>query len=305
VPIIPAVAIGGQEGELPVFVSRMVQGDTNIHVASAAYPEASQLPPLLMCHGVARRWQTFVPLLPSLSVRWNVHALDFRGHGQSGRIPGKYRVADYAEDAVAVLKEMTEPAVLYGHSLGALVSVVAAAAMPDRVRAIILEDPPSPGLLATLDQTPYGAMFAAYKRVAGTLQSTTSLAKELAEVKLPDGKGEWTVRLGDVRDAATLRFMASCLKQLDPDTMSPLVDKTWLDRLDWQSCLAGVQCPALILRGEQARGGMLAPHDARVMANTMADAICIDVPGVGHNIHSQSAESNLRFVLPFLDSLTA
>lgn len=288
-----------------MFVSRMIQGDTNIHVAAAARAEASTLPPLLMCHGVARCWQTFVPLIPAFAVRWNVHALDFRGHGQSGRMQGKYRVADYAKDAAAVLQEMKEPAVLYGHSLGALVSVVTAAAMPERVRAIVLEDPPSQGLLATLDQTPYGAMFAAYQKFAGTSQSTSSLAKELAEVKMPNAKGEWTVRLGDVRDAVTLRFMASCIKQLDPATMAPLLDKSWLDGLDWQRCLAGVQCPVLILRGEEARGGMLAAHDARVMVNTMADAICIDVPNVGHNIHSQAAEANLRFALPFLDSLTA
>lgn len=288
-----------------MFVSRMVQSNTNIHVASAAAAEASRLPPLLMCHGVARRWQTFVPLLPSLTIRWNVHALDFRGHGHSGRTPGKYRVADYAKDAAAALQEMKEPAVLYGHSLGALVSVVTAANMPERVRAIVLEDPPSPGLLATLDQTAYGAMFAAYKRVAGTSQSVATLAKELAELRIPNAQGEWTVRFGDVRDAATLRFMASCLRQLDPETMSPLLDKSWLDGLDWPRCLAGVKCPTLILRGEEARGGMLASHDARVMVNTMADAICIDVPGVGHNIHSQSAEANLRFAVPFLESLTA
>lgn len=282
--------------------TRRVASDAAVHVATLS-PETDALP-LVMCHGVGRRWQTFIPLVPSLAIRRGVHALDFRGHGQSERTPSRYRVADYARDAIAVVQDLGRPAILYGHSLGALVSIVVAAKLPDRVAAIILEDPPAPQLLETLDRSPYGAMFAAYQRVAGTTQSVSSLARELADVTMPDENGDWKIRLGDVRDAVSLRFMASCLKQLDPETMASLLDKSWLAGLDWDDCLAGARCPALLLRGEERRGGMLSSNEAARMVSKMADALCIDVPGVGHNIHSQATEAGLRFTLPFLDSLT-
>ena len=35
-------------------------------------------PPLLLLHGVTNRWQTWLPIMPSLSLRWQVHALDSR-----------------------------------------------------------------------------------------------------------------------------------------------------------------------------------------------------------------------------------
>ena len=54
---------------------------------------------------------------------------------------------DYARDAAAVLRSLREPAVVCGHSLGALVAGVVAAQLPERVRAVVLEDPPAPSVL--------------------------------------------------------------------------------------------------------------------------------------------------------------
>ena len=48
-------------------------------------------PPLVLLHGGGDRWQHFLPILPSLVMRWQVYALDLRGHGKSGRVPGQYR----------------------------------------------------------------------------------------------------------------------------------------------------------------------------------------------------------------------
>ena len=58
-------------------------------------------PALVFFHGVTRRWQCFVPLIPTLSARWHVHVLEHRGHGLSSRVPAGYLVKDYVRDAVA------------------------------------------------------------------------------------------------------------------------------------------------------------------------------------------------------------
>lgn len=93
-------------------------------------------PPLLLLHGVTSRWQSWLPIAPSLALRWHLHALDLRGHGGSGRATGAYRINDYATDVVALLRrQIGSPTVLVGHSLGAIIAAAAAALAPELVRA--------------------------------------------------------------------------------------------------------------------------------------------------------------------------
>src|SRR5262245_62100401 len=104
--------------------------------------------PLLLLHGVLRAGRDFAPLWPALAPRWQLFAVDQRGHGTSERCPGRYRVCDYAADALDLVQShLPGRVVLYGHSLGALVATAVAAGLPDRVAAIVLEDPPAPSFL--------------------------------------------------------------------------------------------------------------------------------------------------------------
>ena len=100
-------------------------------------------PPLLLLHGIPDRWQCFLPILPALSLRWHVFALDFRGHGKSGRVPGGYHSKHYAPDVISFLKQCAGvPAILFGHSAGGLVALDVADQSPESVRALILADAP-------------------------------------------------------------------------------------------------------------------------------------------------------------------
>jgi pimeloyl-ACP methyl ester carboxylesterase len=279
-------------------VTTLATDDVALAVASG--PPAG--PPLLFLHGVTRRWQDFVTLLPPLALRRQVHALDFRGHGGSGRTPGQYRIADYARDAAAVLRTLPEPAVVLGHSLGALVAGVVAAEMPERVRAVVLEDPPGPSVLRGLPQSPFAVMLTAMRAFAGHTRPLKDVGRELAEVRLP-GLGGATLRFGSIRDATAIRFTARCLRDLDPGVLDELLAGRWLDGYDADGVWAGVRCPALLLCGEEARGGMMPQAEARTVAGRMADCTLIDVPGVGHLVHWLAAETTLRLVAGFLEAL--
>lgn len=260
-------------------------------------------PPLLFLHGVTRRWQDFLTVLPTLELRWQVYGLDFRGHGRSGRCPGQYRVVDHVRDARAFLREQVQkPAVVYGHSLGALVTAAVAAGEPGLVRAVVLEDPPAPALVQGIRQTPYFALFTGMQALASRELAVPTLVRELAELRLPASAGE-AVRLGDLRDAVSLRFLARCLQQLDPEVLTPLLQESWLDGYDPEAVHRQVGCPALLLRADEACGGMLPPADADRFANWLADGTRIDFPGVSHLIHWLVPEMTLRFVTGFLESL--
>lgn len=259
-------------------------------------------PPLLFLHGVTRAWRDFAPLFPPVCMRWQPVGLDFRGHGRSARAPGKYRVIDYIDDAVAVLTGLHEPAVIYGHSLGALVAVAAAASAPNLVRGVILEDPPGSALLSNIRDTAYFAQFKAMQVLAGDTFAIPELARQMAGIPLP-GQGGATVRLGELRDAASLRFAARCLKDADPDVLTPVIAGKWLDGFDVESSMRGVKCPALLIRGDDAKGGMLNRTEAEQWVAWMADATLIDVPGIGHLIHWLDTETTVRLLLSFLESL--
>ena len=111
-----------------------------------AGPAAKQS--LWLLHGLGRCWDDFAPIIGELTAWWHVHAYSHRGHGESARTPGAYRVADYVPDLVAALKDAKKKCVLIGHSLGALVSIGVAAKVPELVTAVVLLDPPGPGFLS-------------------------------------------------------------------------------------------------------------------------------------------------------------
>lgn len=285
------------------FGTRLVAGDgVDLSLATLG-PDAPGRRPLLCLHGVGRRWQDYLPLIPSLRLHGQVHALDFRGHGRSGRRPGRYRVIDHARDAQHVVRSLREPSVIYGHSLGALVAAIVAAAEPDRVQAVVLEDPPSADFLNNLGQSPYAAQFTAMRRLAGGNDPVHQVARELAQVRLPTADGRSTIRLGDLRDAVSLRFTARCLQDVDPDVFTPLLEATWLEGLDLEAVFRRIRCPVLLLCADPACGGMLPKVDADRVCSLMADATRVDFPGSGHLLHWLETESIARLVHGFLESL--
>jgi pimeloyl-ACP methyl ester carboxylesterase len=277
---------------------RSLAGEVELNLAAG--PASG--PPLLLLHGVTRLWQDFVPLLPGLMTRWHVHALDLRGHGRSGRAPGRYRVADHARDVAGLVRDLREPVVLYGHSLGALVAVVVAAAVPEAVRAVLLEDLPGPGLVARLHETPFHGLFAGLRELARRGGPVDVLTRELAELPVGTPAGP-SVRLGDLRDGTSLRFTARCLRQIDPEVLTPVLERRLLEGCDLGEQLGRVRCPALLLRADEAYGGMLSRAEAAEIVGRLRECVAIDRPGVGHLIHWLEPDATLRFVLGFLESL--
>jgi pimeloyl-ACP methyl ester carboxylesterase len=261
-------------------------------------------PPLVFLHGVSRRWQDAVPLAAGLAGRWQPWGLDLRGHGSSARCPGAYLVRDYVGDVVRFLRaHVPEPAVLYGHSLGAMVAAGVAAELPRHVRAIILEDPPGPGFLGRVPGNSYGILFAGLRSLAGSDRPTAETARLLAELPMSAPGSPRTVRLGDVRDATSIRFMARCLRDLDPEVLTPLLEARWLEGLSLPDVYGRVRCPALVLAGDEKAGGMLPADEAAALAGAITDCTRIDFPGVGHLLHWMQTERTLRHLHGFLEAL--
>ena len=265
-----------------------------------AGPAAKQS--LWLVHGLTRRWEDFAPILCVLTAWWHVHAYSHRGHGESARTPGAYRVCDYVPDLVAAVKDAHKKCVLVGHSLGALVSMGVAAKLPELVTAVVLLDPPGPNFLAHLETTPYFTLWSTMRKLAGR-PAVSGVAKELAETRVPTPRVGETVRLGDIRDGASLRFLARCLQDLDPEAMTPPLEKRWLDGFDVFATAKQVKCPALLVVADPAQGGMLPPEDSKPLTAALSDCTRVDLPGVNHLIHWQDTPATLKLLHGFLGSL--
>ncbi|MFP6864227.1 alpha/beta fold hydrolase [Pseudomonas sp.] len=98
--------------------------------------------PVIALHGWldnAASFARLAPLLPGL----RIVALDFAGHGHSDHRPpgGSYAIWDYAHDVLQVAEQFGwQRFSLLGHSMGAIVSVLLAAAMPERIERLALID---------------------------------------------------------------------------------------------------------------------------------------------------------------------
>jgi pimeloyl-ACP methyl ester carboxylesterase len=280
------------------------QFDTSAEVRLNFARGPSAGPPLVLFHGVTRRWQDFLTLLPPLAFRWQVLAPDLRGHGRSDRARGRYLVADYVRDAVAFVHgQCIEPAVLYGHSLGALVAAAVAAAVPEAVRAVVLEDPPSEALVKGLKETPSHGLFVGMRDLARRNLPVPDLAKQLGQVLFTPTRGGVLLPLSHFRDATSLRFGARCLRDMDPDVLTPLLEGRWLDGYDVRGVFQGVRCPALLLGADEEHGGLLPREDAEHLAGLMHDCVHIALPRVGHLVHWLQPDTTLRLVTGFLESL--
>ena len=261
-------------------------------------------PALVFFHGVTRRWQSFVPLLPALSTRWHIHALDHRGHGQSSRAKFGYLVRDYIRDAVAFVQEQVQgPAVLYGHSLGAMVAAGVAAELPQQVQGVVLEDPPFETMGPRISQSALLSYFAGVQPFAESTLPVGTLARQLAEIPLTTPGKAGSIRLGDTRDMASLRFTARCLKQLHRDVLAPIVAGRWLEGFDWAAAAEKISCPVLLLQADLSVGGMLTDDDAAEAERLMTDCVRVRLPKVGHLIHWLQTDTCLRLVNSFLESL--
>lgn len=259
---------------------------------------------MLMLHGVGRAGRTFSAFAAMLPDQLRISAIDFRGHGTSGRADSQYGVTDYVRDAVAALKAIGRPTIVYGHSLGSLVAAAVAAEMPNAVSAVILEDPPSKSYWDKIETTNYHPTFVAMRQWASrTDLSASEIAGQLREVPMkptPDGRA---VKLGDVRDAVSLRFTSSCVRQLDPYVMKTILEEDWLAGYDIESILSAIRCPVLLLRGNTELGGMLPNDDADRLATLLHDCTRIDFQAAGHLLHWQARVDASQQTAVFVESL--
>ncbi len=118
--------------------------------SAIAYEKTGHGIPLLVIHGDYvdhGQWHT---ALPFLAQDFAVYAMDRRGHGASDPYRAGHTLERDAEDALALLQTIHEPAYIIGHATGAYIALEAAA-QASNVTKVALYEPPVVGAALHLE----------------------------------------------------------------------------------------------------------------------------------------------------------
>ncbi|MEW9531253.1 alpha/beta fold hydrolase [Microbispora sp. NPDC049125] len=101
-------------------------------------------PPLVLLHALGEASADWDGVAPALAAGRRVYAPDLRGHGLSERTDA-YSLELMRDDVLGLLDALELGRVdLIGHSMGGAVAYLLAAARPERVRRLVLEDVGAP-----------------------------------------------------------------------------------------------------------------------------------------------------------------
>jgi pimeloyl-ACP methyl ester carboxylesterase len=259
-------------------------------------------PPLVLLHGITNRWEVFLNMMPYLTQRWRVFALDLRGHGKSGHVPGGYIGEQLSADVIRFLEQKVgEPAVLYGHSLGGLVTTYIASHRPELARAVALAD--SPFFFDGVINSVYPEMFTKVHELLLRRLELMDLVRALQTMTITH-PAYGTLLFKDLpfNDEVFLRWWARSLSLMDPEALEMAID----GRLgaSWNSeYFRQIACPMLIIQADPKWGGLVGERDVRECKAANPQTVHILLKDVGHSLHIHQPGPVLRTLANFLGSL--
>jgi pimeloyl-ACP methyl ester carboxylesterase len=107
------------------------------------YPGSAERPPIICIPGLTRNARDFEGVAERLSPDWRVICVDLRGRGESGhaRDPMSYVPRTYVADLEGLITELKlERFILFGTSLGGLLTMLLSTAHHQRIAAALIND---------------------------------------------------------------------------------------------------------------------------------------------------------------------
>lgn len=234
-------------------------------------PEARHCPVIVFLHdslGCDTVWRDFPDRL-SAALGCDALVYDRRGYGKSVAFASEPRRPDYLEREAAALVALldacqVDSAVLFGHSDGGSIALLAAALAPTRIAAVVTE----------------GAHVFVEER---TLDGIRAVREQL---RTTDLRERLVRHHGDKTDAVTAVWI-----------------DTWLSPAfrDWniESHLSAVRCPVLVLQGEDDEFGTVAQVQGIADGVSGRSASHL-IPGAAHTPHREAPETTVALTTAFL-----
>jgi len=251
---------------------------------------------VILLHGYNNCAATWIPLARKLACCRHVLALDLRGHGDSQWANSELYTNEYfVSDLTAFIEALNiKQLSIIGHSMGGIIALSYAAAYPEKVVRLIIEDigprmskrvgsRAAKMLLVKKEVYPSLEEAVKYLEAADPLAQRELLLWEVAHLTRPlPGNGfTWKQH------------------QMFGDSSQPKVAKPLPDRTEkrWHM-VTQVTCPTLILKG--AESDILDDEVAQAMVAGMPRAELVTIERAGHYVHRDNPKHFEKTVLRFL-----
>ncbi len=250
--------------------------------------EREKTAPIVLClHGLLEQGAVWLELAQDLLRQgYQVIAPDLRGHGRSDQILPKsssYQLLDFVADIEAIIDQLCpQPIILVGHSFGAALAALVASVRPQKVKRLILIEPPVPGqinplnlreqinsyldyLSSALEHPIFPDLETATRRLKLTTpslsqQTASTLAQRILEPCGGGFKWRWDARLR-TRVGLTLSN---------------------LSRAGFLELLAQIQVTTVLVHGDKSQFNR--PEDLSALEAVFPLSKKVLLPG-GHNLH--------------------
>lgn len=143
-----------QEGDLSAATRPETIGLTGLEAGTAEvngttlyYVRGGSGPSVILLHGFPQDWTEWDRVIPELTDRFTVVAVDLRGVGGSAPTEGGYDAMTLAGDIRALAAELgLDRPYVVGHDIGGMVAYAYARRFPQATRGVMVLDVPLPGI---------------------------------------------------------------------------------------------------------------------------------------------------------------
>ena len=242
---------------------------------------------LLFLHGITAGAAVWDPVLTDLGRQFRCVAVDQRGHGRSDAPAAGYLAEDYVADIAAVLDVLGPARALVGHSLGGRNAILAGAAMPERIGAVVSVD-----YAAAIEPEVFERLRSSRAGGEGVLADEEAVRRAVRarSDRLPEAAVARRVRHlygavdGGFAPLASARAIDQTLEAMDVNLTAALRDST---------------VPMLLVRGAESPFLSEAAFGTSLgLREGLHGAV---VPGTDHFVHEESPVELAGVVRRFLD----
>jgi pimeloyl-ACP methyl ester carboxylesterase len=243
---------------MAILTRHTIDIDSQVRINGISYLQsaASQGGPLLhFAHATGFNAQTYAPLFEQIDERIALYAMDMRGHGRSKAPANPNKLHSwhtYEKDLIAFIDTLSAPLFLAGHSIGAAISIAAAAARPEQVKGLILLEPVILPPTIDLFMASAKALKLGHKLpiAEGAKNRTAKFASEAAAIERYKGRGafkswpeEWIrnyVEGGTEKTEEGIEL--SCKPEWEAKTFAVTSHQPW-------QAIKNLRCPVTLLKG--------------------------------------------------------
>lgn len=240
-------------------------------------------PVIVLAHGITDCGLCWHQLAGDLEEDYDLIMYDAYGHGKSSRVdPEKrFNLSEDLHDLIKALK-LDKPGVI-GHSMGAATAAGFAAAHPDMLSALVLEDPP--WIEEKTDKGITKKSLQDWKK--NILETQKSTVKELTKLKKKESPN-W--------EEVILEEWAQSKLDFDPE----LFDLYPAEHEDWHKLAKAIKVPTLIVTGDNELGAIVTPEIGVEAVEIMNKGEFGHISLAGHCVRYEQYQPYLTMVKLFL-----